>query len=136
MSLSIEARNEGNQFLIESKKEGLAPVVKILRLQKALNMYNRAVKASVNDKEKASAYKNIMICSSYLFQCYTKEHDLSQCFFYIKECFSNGNQALDIGKYNMRENWLQNIQEKLEEISQSTINFVNVNMVPKERCQV
>ena len=35
----------------------------------------------------------------------------------------------------MGENWLQNIQEKLEEISQSTINFVNVNMVPKERCQ-
>ena len=81
MSLSIEARNEGNQFLTESKKEGLAPVVKILRLQKVLNMYNRAVEASVNDKEKASAYKNIMICSSYLFLSYTKQHDLSQCLF-------------------------------------------------------
>ena len=95
-------------------------------------MYIRAVEASVNDKEKASAYKNIMICSSYFFQCYTKEHDLSQCLFYVKECFSNGNQALglDIGKYNMGENLLQNIQEKLEEISQSTINFVYVNMAP------
>ena len=136
MSLSNVARNEGNQFLLESKKIGLAPAVKILRVQKALNMYNRAVKASVNDKERASAYKNIMICSSYLFQCYTKEHDLNQCLFYVKECFSNGNQALDFGKYDMGKNWLQNIQEKLEEISQSTINFVNVNMEPKERCRV
>ena len=30
----------------------------------------------------------------------------------------------------MGENLLQNIQEKLEEISQSTINFVYVNMAP------
>ena len=115
MSSSSVARQKGNE-LLKSAAVGVAPVIRLERYQKALTHYHKALNSATNDRERSSAYKNIVVATHYITMLLFERNEIDQCLFFFKECLTHGNKAISTGRIIMPEDWIDNIEERLNSV--------------------
>ncbi|CAF1124830.1 unnamed protein product [Rotaria sp. Silwood1] len=114
---SVRYREQGNEIFTKlQEQKHAAPVALQGRFTDALKYYNQALNTSVNDDERASAYKNLgvlfayQITSSDIQSVNRKELDYN-----LKECITSYGSAFRFGRTTKSEEWLTSINRQIND---------------------
>ena len=125
MSCSSVARQKGNKHFISASTD-FAPIIRLQRYQKALSCYENALSSATNDRERSSAYKNIVVVAHHIALVMIEREDIDLCFYYFKECFMHGNEDLSAAEGCMNDKWIGDVEERMSSAFSDMFDLISL----------
>lgn len=108
ISYSAKLRQEGNAFYKSAFQEGLSPVLKKTRLEKAMAQYMKALSnANRNYDDASSAAKNYAKCGAHIISLLKDRYqeNSKELLYYYQETYQFFNKAIEYGQYCKSDEW-------------------------------
>ncbi|XP_018006728.1 uncharacterized protein LOC108664614 [Hyalella azteca] len=111
MHVSEIHRKEGNSFYLQARRDGIAPILRQAKLEKACMFYNKAIQTASTSDQKSSAYKNLGR-ASWEITCNIEANEkaFNELSFYYKEAITSFYNAEQFGATCKSALWLTDVK--------------------------